>query len=177
MTCNHCHTEQTLLESFAFCEACGRPLDFTSQEDFEKLSLDQYQAKQNATMTKLSVQYDDDEKLKANSSAASWNTMGNTRKRWAGPLAAKPKGWVNPGETQTRTFVKSEKAPDYVVLNEVTEVVKFEAINLVDELLVQNSPQKQEQLEKIKKHKHVIFADNPTIFEFSPRNLQAAAQS
>lgn len=52
------------------------------------------------------------------------------------------------------------------MLNEVVEVVKFSAMSLVDKLLMVNSPQKIEQEKKVKKHKHVTFADAPTIVTY-----------
>lgn len=55
---------------------------------------------------------------------------------------------------------------DWVILEEVCEVVKFEAMNLVDNLLLVNSDAKMKQLEKVKKHKHVVFQEEPTIIEY-----------
>ena len=42
-------------------------------------------------------------------------------------------------------------------------------MSLVDKLLLVNSPQKINQLEKVKKHKHVVFADAPTIHHFDKK--------
>ena len=47
-----------------------------------------------------------------------------------------------------------------MILDEVTEVVKYESMNIVDSLLLMDSPAKQEQRVKIKKHKHVVFSED-----------------
>jgi len=62
---------------------------------------------------------------------------------------------------QKRDFVPAEDKVDFVVLEEVTNVVKYESMNLVDNLLMVNTPQKMAQKEIVKKHKHVVFADEP----------------
>jgi len=49
---------------------------------------------------------------------------------------------------------------DYVILEEVTEVVKYESMNLVDNLLLVTTSQKTDQMAKVKKHKHVVFAED-----------------
>ena len=40
-------------------------------------------------------------------------------------------------------------------------MVKYESMNLVDNLLMVDTPQKLAQKEIVKKHKHVVFADEP----------------
>lgn len=42
-------------------------------------------------------------------------------------------------------------------------------MSLVDKLLLVNSPQKIQQMEKVKKHKHVVFAEAPTIIHFDKK--------
>ena len=71
----------------------------------------------------------------------------------------------------SRQLKKAESGVDYVILEEVTEVVKFEAMNLVDRMLLVNSQEKKDQLEKVKKHKHVVFAEQPTIIEYTKRKV------
>ena len=61
---------------------------------------------------------------------------------------------------------KSENAVDPEVVIEVTEVVEFECMNLVDNLLLDNTHAKTASLEIIKQHKHVIFSDEPIIMEY-----------
>ena len=56
---------------------------------------------------------------------------------------------------------------DYVILDEMTEVVKYESMSLVDQLLLVDSQSTKAQHDKITKHKHVVFDDTPTIFEFN----------
>jgi len=64
--------------------------------------------------------------------------------------------------------VPEEDKVDRVVLEEVTNVVKYESMNLVDNLLMVDTPQKMAQKEIVKKHKHVVFADEP---ERPPKKL------
>ena len=51
-------------------------------------------------------------------------------------------------------------------VEEVREAVQFETMNLVDQLLMMNTGAKKESLERIRKHKHVIFSDEPVVIEF-----------
>ena len=74
---------------------------------------------------------------------------------------------------EKKVIHKSATRVDYVVLEEVGEVVKFESMNLVDKLLLTNSHQKMVQLEKVKKHKHVVFDETPTIIEYPKKSTPA----
>jgi len=59
-----------------------------------------------------------------------------------------------------------------VVVEEVAEVVKFEAMNLIDNLLLTNSPEKMQALHRVQQHKHVVFQDQPIIIEFERYRVQ-----
>ena len=48
-------------------------------------------------------------------------------------------------------FIKAtENSVDYAVVEEVKEVVQFEAMNLVDNLMLVNIPEKLESLDRVK---------------------------
>ena len=72
-----------------------------------------------------------------NATNASFNSA---KKKWKGPLAARPIGSVDPQSVKPRAFKKAKIVVDWVILDEICEVVKFEAMNLVDQLLLVNSP-------------------------------------
>ena len=101
-----------------------------------------------------------------NATNASFNSA---KKKWKGPIAARPIGYVDVSAARPKKFVKAKIIVDWVILDEITEVVKFEAISLVDQLLLVNSPQKIAAMEKVKKHKHVVFAEEPRIIHFDKR--------
>lgn len=63
-------------------------------------------------------------------------------------------------------YVPVKRYVDWVLLDEVTEIVKFSAMSLVDRLLLVNSPQKVKQMKKVEKHKHVSFSDAPKVVHF-----------
>lgn len=67
---------------------------------------------------------------------------------------------------EVKEYKRQVSVVDWVILDEICEIVKFEAMNLVDNLLLINSPPKMTQLAKVKKHKHVVFAEEPVIIEY-----------
>ena len=52
------------------------------------------------------------------------------------------------------------------MIEEVGDVVQFEAMNLVDNLLLQDSPNKLTSFKTIKKQKRVTFKEEPTVIEY-----------
>lgn len=96
----------------------------------------------------------------------SWNSgtkSALTAAQWKGPFAARPVDYDDnsiPKAAKTATSNATPYAVDYVVLDEVTEVVKYESMNIIDSLLLVDSQQKIDQRNKIKKHKHVVFAED-----------------
>ena len=73
-----------------------------------------------------------------NATNASFNSA--QKKKWKGPIAARPIGYVDITAAKPKKFAKAKIIVDWVILDEITEVVKFEAISMVDKLLLVNSP-------------------------------------
>ena len=69
-------------------------------------------------------------------------SFNSARSKWRGPIAARPIGFIDINETAPKKYDKATIIVDWVILDEVTEVVKFEAMSLVDKLLMVNSPKK-----------------------------------
>lgn len=70
------------------------------------------------------------------------NTSFNSvmsKSKWKGPLAARPIGFIDINETAPRNYAKEKEVVDWVILDEVCEVVKFEAMSLIDKLHGVNS--------------------------------------
>ena len=63
-------------------------------------------------------------------------------------IASKPIGFANK-QAAPKKFVKSDMVVDWVILDEITEYVKFSAMNLVDNLMMMNSSPKMTSMEKI----------------------------
>ena len=72
-----------------------------------------------------------------NATNASFNSA---KKKWKGPIAARPIGTVRINDAKPKKYVKAKIIVDWVILDEICEVVKFEAMSLVDQLLLVNSP-------------------------------------
>ena len=87
-------------------------------------------------------------------------------------IASKPIGFANK-KAAPKNFVKQDSVVDWVILDELTEFVKFSAMNLVDNLLMMNSAPKMASMDKIKQHKHVKFVPpEPILFDpskYAPR--------
>lgn len=59
---------------------------------------------------------------------------------WEGPVAAKPAGYIDYTKAAPRKYVEAKIIVDWVILDEITEIVKYEAMSIVDKLLGVNSP-------------------------------------
>ena len=87
--------------------------------------------------------------VEPNASGQSWNSALHRKGKWKGPLAAKPIDWSDESDQEVetvpiRTFIKAKTGVDYVVLDEITEVVKYESMNLVDNLILTTTREAQD---------------------------------
>ena len=96
---------------------------------------------------------------------ASW-ASGRSKRQWKGPIAARPINFAENTPMKERQLTKAKERVDYVILEELTDVVKYEAMSMVDLLLGVDTEPKKALREKVKKHKHVVFDETPTIIEY-----------
>ena len=129
---------------------------------------------QQANKTHLAVKETRVGGIDANETGASWNSGRSGRRRssgWTGPIASRPIGFISEFEGPV-AFVKAKNIIDWVVLDEICEVVKYEAMTLVDRLLMVNSPPRATQIETVKKNKHIIVKPPPGPLKFVPRAMR-----
>ena len=91
-----------------------------------------------------------------NETAQSWKSgQSGRRGKWKGPIASRPIGFISEYEAPVN-YVKAKEIIDWVILDEICEVVKYNAMTLIDRLLLVNSPPKMKQLDVVKRNKHII---------------------
>ena len=158
MTCENCTTRQVFNEYYSFCSKCNKPLDPPGTKA-QNQHLGLGGIGQNLP----------------NASGKSWHSAQKGKKKWQGSFASRPVNFdsdESDDEVQLprKEIIRTNNTVDYVVLEEIADVVKFEAMDFVDKLMLTNSPQKMVQLEKVKKHKHVVFDETPTIVEYPKKS-------
>ena len=175
VTCKNCSTRQQLDEFFRFCELCKLPLDVDWADGDEEFGGDlsnSFRELPNAD-TSLNVPNMGASGQSFHSAASSNPIKMKQRKKSL--IASKPIGFANK-QAAPKKFVKSDMVVDWVILDEITEYVKFSAMNLVDNLLMMNSAPKMASMDKIKQHKHVKFVPpEPILFDpnkYAPRKVK-----
>ena len=146
VTCKHCMVTQKYIDFFDFCEYCKKPLDVKNdhaKSDFDRVSFVSKNLQHADDVTNLGKDKD------GGVTQLSWNTNKGAKK-WKGLYAARPVDYNDDDEEFPQVNIPSSLKKndnyevDFVVLDEVTEVVKYESMNIVDTLLLIDSQQKRD---------------------------------